>query len=243
MKKKVGRLPPYDLKVRERRADGKEITTGVLFITNIGLSATTALKRLLEDDQPPDHRILVTDHERRPLKVGAQGVEYYRDLEKLGVAKFEHLKIGFDHYAALDALEGVVNMARVGDLEIEAPRGTSRRVTENEVVKSHHHKGRYLNHPLLRPLLTEEHVTVVRPVVPPTTLNEADVRQYVMAQLALMMGTTAHALAKGYIHVMPDPKTTIELAWPQLKEIVERMHGEELVHAQSLDDDLFLLLR
>lgn len=243
MKKKAGRLPPYDLKVRELSPDGKEIITGVLFVTNIGLSATTALKRLLEDDQAPDHRILVTDHERRPLKVGAQGVEYYRDLEKLGVEKFEHLKIGFDHYAALDALEGVVNMARVGDLEIEAPRGTSRPVAESEVIESHHRQDRYLNHPLLRPLLTEEHILTEGPVVKNPTLNETDVRQYVMAQLAWMMGTTAMAIAKGYLQVMPAPKTTLELAWPQVKEIAVRMHGESLVHAQSLDDDLYLLLR
>ena len=75
--------------VSERReTDGREVTTGVLFVTNVGLSATAALRRLLEDEKPPDHRLLVTDHERRPLKVGAQGVEYYRDLEKLGPARF-----------------------------------------------------------------------------------------------------------------------------------------------------------
>jgi len=243
MKKKAGKLPPYDLKVREQREDGQEVVTGVLFITNIGLSATTALKRLLEDDQPPDHRLLVTDHERRPLKVGAQGVEYYRDLEKLGPEKFEHLKIGFDQYAQLDALEGVVNMARVGDLEIEAPRGTSRRVSEHEVIVSHHRQNRYLRHPLLRPLLTEERPGPVDITPASPELDEDDVRRYVMAQLAWMMGTTAHALAKGYIQVMPAPRTTLERAWPQVKAIAERMHGEDLVHAQPLDDDLYLLLR
>ena len=44
-----GRMPPYDLRVREHREqDGKEITTGVLFVTNSGRSATEALRRLLE---------------------------------------------------------------------------------------------------------------------------------------------------------------------------------------------------
>jgi hypothetical protein len=123
------RLPSYDLLVRERREpDGREVTSGVLFVTNVGVSATAALRRLLEDDHPPDHRLLVTDHERRPLKVGAQGVEYYKDLEKLGREHFEHLKINFEQYAALDALRDVVGMARSGDLEIQvaprhAPRG------------------------------------------------------------------------------------------------------------------------
>ncbi|MEO6807488.1 MAG: AAA family ATPase [Isosphaeraceae bacterium] len=58
-KKQKGVLPPYDLHVREHREDdSREVTTGVLFVTNIGLSATTALRRLLEDGSPPDHRIL-----------------------------------------------------------------------------------------------------------------------------------------------------------------------------------------
>jgi hypothetical protein len=243
MKMRAGRLPAYDLKVRERREDGKEIVTGVLFVTNIGLSATTALKRLLEDDQPPDHRILVTDDERRPLKVGARGAEYYRDLQKLGLGKFEHLKIGFDQCARLDALEAVVNLARAGDLAIEAPRGTNRPVAAREVIESHHRQNRYLNHPLLRPLLTEEPPILSNPQAPPSKLNEADVRQYVMAQLAFMMGTTAQAITRSYVHLMPDPKSTLEKAWPQVKDIVVRMHAENLVHAQSLDDDLFLLLR
>ncbi len=70
-KKKAGKLPPYDLLVRERRdPDGREVKTGVSFVTNVGLSATAALRRLLEGDASLDHRILVTDQERRPLKVG-----------------------------------------------------------------------------------------------------------------------------------------------------------------------------
>ena len=51
--------------------------------------------------------------------------------------------------------EAVVGLARVGDLEIEWPRGTIRPVSEAEVVASNHRKGRYLHHPLLRHLLSE----------------------------------------------------------------------------------------
>ena len=51
-------MPPYDVRVREHREqDAKEITTGVLFVTNSGRSATEALKRLLNDEPPPDHRL------------------------------------------------------------------------------------------------------------------------------------------------------------------------------------------
>jgi hypothetical protein len=243
-KKKGPKLPPYDLLVREcREADRKEVTTGVLFVTNVGLSATAALRRLLEDDKPPDHRLLVTDEERRPLKVGQQGVEYYKDLGKLGRERFEHLKINFEQYAALDALRDVVGMARSGDLEIEAPAGTPRPVSEVEVVASHHRKDRYRRHPLLRPLLTEDPppAEVKAPKVVP--LDEKDVRQYVMAQLAWMMGSTVQAIAKGYVGSMKGTKVAYEAAWPQVKAIAGKMHAEGLVHATPQDDDLFLLLR
>jgi hypothetical protein len=243
-KKKGAKLPPHDLLVRERRElDGREVTTGVVFVTNVGLSATAALQRLLEDAKPPDHRLLVTDHERRPLKVGAQGVEYYKDLEKLGPGRFEHLKIDFAQYAALDALRNVVGLARSGDLEIEAPPGTPRPVSEAEVIASHHRRDRYRRHPLLRPLLTEEPPLVDDGPSDAVPLDEKDVRQYVMAQLAWMMGSTAQAIAKGYIVVQKDTRLTYDAAWPQVKTIAGRMHAEGLIHASPHDDDLFLLLR
>jgi hypothetical protein len=198
---------------------------------------------LLEDGTPPDHRLLVTDEERRPLKVGAQGAAYYKDLEQLGTDRFWHLKINFEQYAALDALFDVVGLARSGDLEIESPPGTPRPVSEGEVIASHHRKDRYRSHPLLRPLLTEE--AAPADVEPPkmVELDEKDVRQYVMAQLAWMTGSTAHALAKGYVEVMRGHKVAHEAAWPQLKAIVGRMHAEGLVHATPQDEDLYLLLR
>lgn len=244
MKKKAGKLPPYDLLVREHReSDGREVTTGVLFVTNAGLSATAALRRLLEDDKPPDHRLLVTDHERRPLKVGPQGVEYYRDLEKLGPSRFEHLKIDFERYAGLDALREAIGMAKSGDLEVEIPPGTNRPVSDAEVVASHHRRDRFRGHPLLRPLLTEDPLPVEPGPPDKVALDEAAVRQYVMAQLAWQMGSTAFALAKGYVGMIAAQGVTAEAAWPRLKTIAEGMHADGLVHAQPLDNDLYLLLR
>lgn len=244
MKKKSGKLPPYDLRVRERReGDNRAVTTGVLFVTSVGLSATSALRRLLEDDSPPEHRLLVTDDERRPLKVGPQGVEYYRDLGKLGGKQFEHLKLTFDQYARLDALRDVVGMARSGDLEIEAPRGTVRPVADAEVVASHHRQDRFRKHPLLHHLLTEEPGPVDPPPWPPVKIDELDFRQYVMAQLAFMMGSMARSVARGYLESKNVPKTTHEHAWPRVKELIESMHAEALIYATPHDDDLFLLLR
>jgi hypothetical protein len=242
--RKKGRLPPYDLLVRERRdPDGREVKTGVSFVTNVGLSATASLRRLLEDDSSLDHRILVTDQERRPLKVGAQGAEYYRKLERLGPRKFEHLKLDFEQYAKLEALQGVFGMARSGDLEIEAPRGTIRPVADAEVVASHHRQDRFRQHPLLCPLLTEELLPESKDERTPLHLEAERVRQYIMAQLAWRMGSTAHALAKGFAEELKTPKATVDEVWIQFKAIAGVMHAEGLVHATPHDNDLFLLLR
>lgn len=243
LRRQGGRLPAYDLFVEEQRpGDGALVTNGVVFITNIGLSASASLRRLLEDESPPTLRILVTDDERRPLKVGQQGLEYYRDLVRLGPGRFEHLRIDFEQYARLDALANVVTMARVGDLEVEIPRGTIRAVSEAEVVASHHRRDRFRSHPLLRRLLTEEPPIIDVPK-PDPRLDEPDVRQFVMAQLAWMMGSTAAALSKGYVEVMKAPKVEQPAAWPQVKAIVSKMHTEGLVHATPQDDDLFVLVR
>jgi hypothetical protein len=243
-RKKGAKLPPYDLLVHEHRdPDGREVKTGVAFVTNIGVSAAAALRRLLQDDAAIDHRMLVTDQERRPLKVGAQGAEHYRALEKLGSEKFEHLKLDFEQYARLDALQGVIGMARSGDLEIEAPRGKTRPVSEAEVIASHHRRDRFRQHPLLRPLLTEEPPIGLSNGDQPIPLDPERVRQYVMAQLAWRMGSTARALAKGFIEQMPEPKATLDAVWYPFKEIAGRMHVEGLVHAAPQDNDLFLLLR
>jgi hypothetical protein len=243
-RKKASKRPPYDLLIRERRdPDGREVKTGVSFVTNVGPSATASLRRLLEENQHVDHRILVTDQERRPLKVGAQGAEYYRDLEKLGPGKFEHIKLNFEQYARLDALQGVIGMARSGDLEIEAPRGTARPVSEAEVIASHHRRDRFRQHPLLRPLLTEEPLPASGAAETALHLKVEPVRQYIMAQLAWRMGSTAQALARGFAEGMPEPKATFDEAWAEFKAIAGAMHTEGLIHATPHDNDLFLLLR
>ncbi len=244
MTKKNGRMPPYDVLVREHREhDAQEITTGVLFVTNSGRSATEALKRLLNDEHPPHHRLLVTDQERRPLKMGAQGVAFYRDLEKLGKESFEHIKLDFEQYAALDALGAVVGLARVGDVEIEWPRGTIRPVGEAEVVASNHRKGRYLHHPLLRHLLSEG------PSIPADLtdsrifMDETLVRQYVMAQLSWRLGMSAREVTQGYIDTPPVMKFPFDEAFAQVKRVVNQMHIDKLIHATPNENDLFLQCR
>jgi hypothetical protein len=243
--KTKGRLPSFDLLVREKReSDGRAITSGIQFVTNKGKSATDSLRRLLDADPPPDHRILVTDEERAPLalKPGTLAVEYHRDLSSLGSAKFEHIKLNFEQYAALDSLQSVVNLALSGDLEIEIPRGTIRPVTADEVIASHHRQDRYRRHPLLRPMLTED-PPEKKPVDKGPILDEKDVRSHIMAQLSWRLGMTAFEATKGYLNAKPALTIKPDEAKSQVKTIAGRMHSEELIHATPHDDDLFLQRR
>src|SRR5208282_879557 len=97
---------------------------GLTFVTVDNANGfTAALSRMLDDEHPPNHRILVTDEERRPLRTGAKGKDVYDRLCKLGRSQFIHLKLTFAHYAELDSMMGVLGAARVGDLEVEHPRG------------------------------------------------------------------------------------------------------------------------
>ena len=136
-------------------------------------------------------------------------------------------------------------MAKSGDLEIESCRGTPRPVHEADVVESHHRCDRFRHHPVLRPLLTEEPL----PEKEGSKLNAGNdleaprVRQYIMAQLAWRMGSTAQALAKGFIEDLPERKPMAEDAWAQFKAIAEGMHADGLLHATPQDNDLFLLLK
>jgi hypothetical protein len=150
-----GQPSPYDLVLRQRPGpDGAETRTGVLcLVVSNRNSMAGFLRRLAEDDEPPERLVLVTD-ERRPLDPADRGREYLDQIRRRYRSRYRHVELSFDEYAELDALQAAVGLARSGDLEIELPGGAARRVGEDEVLESHRRRGRYLAHPLLRLLLT-----------------------------------------------------------------------------------------
>src|SRR5207249_3574321 len=103
------------------------------------------LRRLVQDTRPPERVVVVTD-ERRPLDPGAAGKDYLEQLRQHG--SFVSVNLTFPQYAELDALQAVVGLARSGDLEIELPGGQARRLSETEVIESHHRRQRFQAHPL-----------------------------------------------------------------------------------------------
>jgi hypothetical protein len=156
-----GSPPPYDLIVRQRRHDGGDRRLGVLVLVNASAISTAAfLRRLVEDEEPPDRLLLVTDA-RVPLPLGAteqaRGRGYLKQLQDRG-EHFRHVELSFAEYADLDALMAVVVQARGGDLAVSLPDGRSHPVSAEEVIASHHRRGRYQAQPLLCRLLLDEAV-------------------------------------------------------------------------------------
>ncbi len=147
--------PGYDLEiVHAAAAAGPPLRTGVLFLTAVSAnSATGFLRRLAEDSQPLHRLFLVTD-ERVKLPLGERGAELLRKLQEQPGPRFERRELSIGELADLDALQEVVRLARGGDLEAEPRPSRSVRVTERDVIESHHRRGRYTASRLLQELLT-----------------------------------------------------------------------------------------
>jgi hypothetical protein len=79
-----------------------------------------------------------------------------QELRERGPERFQTVELSFAEYAELNALQAVAGDARSGDLEVETGPGQARALTEQEVIDSHHRRGRYLACRLLRRLLAPE---------------------------------------------------------------------------------------
>jgi hypothetical protein len=153
---RYGPRPALDLVVgRWPNGTDREERTGLLCLVNASATSTAAfLRRLVDDDQPLERLLLVTD-ERQPLQLGNRGEEYLAELRSRAY-RFQHIALTFAQYADLDALGAVVGLARSGDLEIEEVPGKTRSVSEEEVLASHRRRGRYATAAVFRDLLADQ---------------------------------------------------------------------------------------
>ncbi len=149
---KPGRKPIYDRFVEFHEAETNRTTrTGVVFVTtDDATSAAGYLRRISEDVEHPDRVVLVTDA-RMPLHLAKAGKEHLDSLESQ--TWFEQVSLEFVDVAMLDSLHSVVGQAKAGDIDIDMNDGTTIRVSEHDVVASHHRNNRYRAHPLLGKLL------------------------------------------------------------------------------------------
>jgi hypothetical protein len=236
--------PTYQLLAKEKRADGVLVTSGVTFLcAPNGNGVRAPLSRMADDEHPPNHRILVTDEERRPLKLVGAGKAAYDKLCKAGRERFLHLRLAFAGHAELDSLVGLLGAARSQDLEVEHPRGQYRKVTEAEVVASFQRQTLLLAHPLLHELLTEEAVIGGNGKVPQGEWDLQRTREHIMAELSWRMGLMAKELTQIFATRQKLAEDRFADLWAHVKKAAQSLHDESKIHATAQDDDIFVQLR
>jgi hypothetical protein len=231
----LGGTKQVDLIVEEAVGD-RLIRNHVEFVvTGSKTSAAARLRKLLESPKA-DHRILVTEC-RVPLQVGDAGAKRLGALQALGAEVFQHVDLSFEQYAQMDAMMSVVGEARSQDLEVEPRRGYVLPVTEQQVIESYHRHDRYRQQPLLRIFLTQETITPRSEAM----LDEPRFRQFVLAKLSFLMGANMIELARHYVADRGEADH-LEEYLPRARDIVLRMHEEDLLCAKPWDDDIYLTI-
>src|SRR5207253_2866270 len=140
---------------------------------------------------------------------------------------------------------------RSGDLEIALPGGQARRISEQEVIDSHHRQQRYLAHPLLALLLTGEEPPLGGSAEAPAPDNNGlvpdrqDLRQFIIARLAVTMGASSEEMAIKYEEYLKHNQLPCDLGTcrAQVEEVARQLHMEGKLNATPHDDGLFLLLK
>lgn len=249
---KYGSPPPYQMMLRQLGPDGAEFSTGLSCLTATHKTALAgALRRMVQDTQPPKRLIVVID-ERCPLNLAAAGREYLAGLRQRHSEQFQAFTLSFPAYAELDALQATVGLARSGDLEIELANGKARPVSEKEVIESHFRQQRYLNHPLLKLILGGAAATAA-PVPPAAAApaarqplaDDQDLRQFIMGRLGITMGMSSKELAVHYQGYLQKKRVKLDLpaCKERLEEAARQLHQDGKVNATPHDDYLYLLLK
>jgi len=133
-----------DLVVQQHAEGDALLRTGVLVLT---ASRATAIegyfRRLATEVQPFDRLFLVT--EPRP---GPRALEYLKEAQQRSTVQLHALELAPEEYAELSGLQAAVRQARGGSLSVQGER-----VTEAEVIASHHRRERYLASSFLSTIL------------------------------------------------------------------------------------------
>jgi hypothetical protein len=227
---KYGSRPPYDLRVLRGPGEPETCVAVRFLVAEHGKTVTAALKRLDEDSAPPDRLVLVTDS-RQPLPLGPEGKKRLERLRQRGPA-FRHIELSFDDYAALDALQAVVDAARAGDVEAELPGGACHRVSDTEVLACYSRQGRHHDQPLLRELIGTESA-----VAPPAgsgkdalaEVSDREIRQFLAAQAALEDNVSLPAVAErfaGRLTARTGDMVDAARCLPRLRELAARMAAD-----------------
>jgi hypothetical protein len=227
----------YDFVAHHRDKHGQPVTTGVVFAADArGNALTGQLKRLAEDAAPPRHALLVSDR-RRGLRLGPKAQEHMDRLTERGAARFSEIRLNLADVVELDAIQSVMGLAQVGDLEVEHPVGSTRTLRFEEVCDSLHRLDVFRPHPLLHELLTEEVVVESPPESPPPLTNDV-VRAGIAGYLSWRAGASASEVAK---KIADDNAVSYDKALlAQVIGIADDLHRAGHLHSTPQDGDRYM---
>ena len=123
---------PYAFVIHRRT---KSQPDAVAVVATTRSATSTRLIGLMARDDSHTTKVLVSDEERRPIKVSTTTEDHLFRLRS--ECDFLRIKINFEQHASLDALVQILGLARAGDLEVDLPEGTLA-LDEEEALASLH---------------------------------------------------------------------------------------------------------
>ena len=235
---------PFQLTV-DQRTNGRVEKVGVRIADAFsGAPATTMLKQLVQqlNGLHAPARVLLVVDSREPLSLAKMGQEYKNQLLALG-DRFTIKMLSFAEYATLDALAAVVGLAQSGDLEVALADGSVQRITEAEVLDSHHRNERYLRSPVICDLIGN---CQEGPTTGPTDCSGLSTQEFLEAthaRLALETGLTTVELTNWYMknrgaHLSEKCRAKVH---DLFKSVVLKLHEEEKVQVTPVNDYYMVL--
>ena len=193
---------PYAFVIHRR---GRAKPDAIAVVATTRSATSTRLIGLMARDSTHSTKVLVTDEERRPIKVSTTTEDHLFRLRS--ESDFLRIKLTFEQHAALDALVQILGLARAGDLEVDLPDGTVA-LNEEEALASLHRLDAFRAHPALNALLPV--VESEAPTVPPPLLESGD---RTPARPAPGPGEARSLIMATLSHGLPVPSASIAASW------------------------------
>ena len=243
-------VSPYAFVIHRR---GKAQPDAVAVVATTRSATSTRLIGLMARDTAHATKVLVTDEERRPIKITATTEDHLFRLRS--ESDFLRIKLNFEQHAALDALVQILGLARAGDLEVDLPEGTLS-LDEDEALESLHRMDAFRAHPALDALLpkTESTSRMVDTLSPHPSDVEAeaeappsdapgpgDARSLILATLAHGLPVPSASIAASWL-LEHAPGTSPSEALEVLRVVSLQLQLEGQILVKQLDGKEYLQL-
>ena len=232
---------------------GRAQPDAVAVVATTRSATSTRLIGLMARDTTHRSKVLVTDEERRPIKVSTTTEDHLFRLRT--ESDFLRIKLSFEQHAQLDAIVQILGLARAGDIEVDLPEGTVG-LDEQDALAALHRIEAFRAHPALDALLPKREVEMP---VPETTLPTAafetpgdgmprpapgptEARSMILATLAHGLPVPSASIAASWL-LEHEPGTTPSEALEVLRVVSLQLQLEGQITVKQLDGKEYLQLR